>query len=180
MVFKQNALNLVYDYLSYRKQTVKINETFSSWKNIEYGVPQGSILGPLLFNIHLCDLFYFLEDLDIASYADGTAIYTVKENKESVTNTLEASSLPLFTWFNNTFMKTDSDESHLLLSCNEPSKALINGSSVESNAKEILVGITTDTVLKFDGHVNNLYKKVCQNFNALAGNAPFINVDKKE
>ena len=86
MVFKQNTLNLVYDYLSYRKQTVKINETFSSWKNIEYGVPQGSILGPLLFNIHLCDLFYFLEDLDIASYADDTTIYTVKENKESVIN----------------------------------------------------------------------------------------------
>ena len=86
MVFKQNALNLVYDYLSYRKQTVKINETFSSWKNIEYGVPQGSILGLLLFNIHLCDLFYFLEDLDIASYADDTTIYTVKENKESVIN----------------------------------------------------------------------------------------------
>ena len=86
MVFKQNALNLVYDYLSYRKQTVKINETFSSWKNIEYGVPQGSILGPLLFNIHLCDLFYFLEDVDIASYGDDTTIYTVKKNKESVIN----------------------------------------------------------------------------------------------
>ena len=45
--------------------------------------PLGSILGPLLFNIykHLCDLFYFLEDLDIASYADDTTIFTVKENK---------------------------------------------------------------------------------------------------
>ena len=74
--FQTDALNLVYDYLSNRKQRVKINETFSSWKNIEYGVPKGSILGPLLFNIHLCDLFYFLEDLDIASYADDTTIYT--------------------------------------------------------------------------------------------------------
>ena len=61
--FQTDALNLVYDYLSYRKQRVKINETFSSWKNIKYGVPQGFILGSLLFNIHLCDLFYFLEDL---------------------------------------------------------------------------------------------------------------------
>ena len=85
--------------MSYRKQRVKVNETFSCWKNIEYGVPQGSILGPLLFNIHLCDLFYFLEDLDIASYADDTKIYKAKENKESVINALEASSLPVFTWF---------------------------------------------------------------------------------
>ena len=157
--FQTDALNLVYDYLSNRKQRVKINETFSSWKNIEYGVPQGSILGPLLFNIHLCDLFYFLEDLDIASYADDTTIYTVKENKESVINALEASSLPLFTWFNNNFMKANSDKSHILLSCSEPSTALIDGSSIESNTKEILLGITIDRDLKFDEHVNNLCKK---------------------
>ena len=82
------------------------------------------ILDPLLFNIHLCDLFYLLEDLDIASYAYDTTIYTVK-------NTLEASSLPLFTWFNNNFMKANSDKSHILLSCSEPSTALIDGSSTK-------------------------------------------------
>ena len=83
--------------MSNTKQRVTINEAFSCWKNIEYCVSQGSIFGPLLFNTHLCDLVYFLEDLDISSYADDTTIYTVKENKESVINTLEASSLPLFT-----------------------------------------------------------------------------------
>ena len=54
--FQIDALRLVYDYLSNRKQRVKLNVTFSSWRDIEYGVPQGSILGPLLFNIHLCNL----------------------------------------------------------------------------------------------------------------------------
>ena len=75
--FQTDALNLVYDYLSNRKQRAKINETFSYWKDMEYGVPQESIQGPLLFNIHLCDLFYLLEDLDVASYANGATIYTV-------------------------------------------------------------------------------------------------------
>ena len=134
--------------MSNRKQRVKINETFNCWKNLEYGIPQGSILGPLLFNIHLCDLFYFLEDLDIASYADDTTIYTVKENKESVINALEASSLPLFTWFNNNFMKANSDKSHILLSCSEPSTVFIDGSSIESSRKEILLRITIDRDLK--------------------------------
>ena len=122
---------------------------------------------------------YFLEDLDTASYADDTAIYTVKENKESVTNVLEESSLPLFTWFNNNFMKANSDKSHILLSCSEPSTALIDGSSIESNTKEILLGITIDRDLKFDEHVNNLCKKACQKLNALVRLAPFMNVDKK-
>ena len=79
--FHIDALKLIHDYLSNRKQRVKVNDAYSSWKDIFYGVPQGSILGPLLFNIHLCDLFYFLEDLDIASYADDTTIYTVNEKK---------------------------------------------------------------------------------------------------
>ena len=147
--------------MSNRKQKGKINETFSCWNNIEYRVLQGSILVPLLFNIHLCHLFYFLEDLDIASYADDRTIYTVKENKESVINALEASSLPLYTWFNNNFMKANSDKSHILLSCSEPSTALIDGSSTESNTKEILLGITIDRDLKFDEHINNFCKKTC-------------------
>ena len=79
--FQIDALRLVYDYLSNRKQRVKLNETFSSWRDIEYGVPQGSILGPLLFNIHLCNLFYFLDNLDSASYADDTSLYTVKRKQ---------------------------------------------------------------------------------------------------
>lgn len=44
-------------------------------EKIFFGVPQGSILGLLLFNINLCNLFYFLEDLGIASFADDTTVY---------------------------------------------------------------------------------------------------------
>ena len=66
--FHIDALKLIHDYSSNRNQRVKVNDAYSSWKDIFYGVPQLSILGLLLFNIHLCDLFYFLEDLDIASY----------------------------------------------------------------------------------------------------------------
>ena len=65
--FDMNALNLIFDYLTGRKQRVKINSSFSSYLDIFHSVPQGSILGPLLFNIFLCDLFLFVEEVDIMS-----------------------------------------------------------------------------------------------------------------
>ena len=68
--FNLPALRLIQSYLSKRKQRTKINSEFSSWEEILFGIPQGSILGPLLFNIFLCDLFFEMNDVDFASYAD--------------------------------------------------------------------------------------------------------------
>ena len=68
--FSLTALKLVHSYLSNRKQRTKINSSYSSWLEIIFGAPQGSILGPLLFNVFLIDLFFIIENTDIASYAD--------------------------------------------------------------------------------------------------------------
>ena len=54
---KKGSLKLLFSYLKNRKQRVRLNNTYSEWIDILFGVPQGSILGPLLFNIFLCNLF---------------------------------------------------------------------------------------------------------------------------
>ena len=65
----------MYSYLKNRKQRTKINSAYISWEEVLFGVPRGSILGPLLFNIFLCDLFYMMSDTDFASSADDNAPY---------------------------------------------------------------------------------------------------------
>ena len=120
----------------------------------------------------------FLEDLDIASYADTTT-YSVNNKKESVISALETSSSLLIGWFNNNFMKANSDKSNLKMSCAEETTAMIDGLLIDSSKTEVLLGITIDHELKFENHVNNLCKKASLKLNALASVAPFMNVSKK-
>ena len=89
-------LKLLHSYLTKRKQRVKLNGTHSSWSEILFGVPQGCILGPLLFNIFLCDLFQFSPDLDIANYADDNIPHSSNINLNKVLYDLEKISDTLF------------------------------------------------------------------------------------
>ena len=65
------------------------------------------------------------------------------------------------------------------MSCNEPSTLVIDGFYIETNTKEVLLGIAIDKDLKFDDHVNSLCKKACQKLNALARLAPYMSVEKR-
>ena len=177
--FDASALRLIHNYLSNRKKRVKINSVYNIWKDISYGVPQGSILGPLLFKIHLCDLFYFLENTNIASYADDKTLYSAQKNREKVINTIETSSQVLFDWFSDNFMKANSDKSHLLMSGTETTHANVDGSMIKPNKKEILLGINLDSELKFEDHVNFICKKASQKLYALARIALFMDLKQR-
>ena len=91
-----SALNIISSYLKHRKQRTKINDCFSARLTIEYDVPQCSILGPLLFNINMIDLFHECVKNDIANYADDTTPYSCSTDIHTVVSELQAISTKVF------------------------------------------------------------------------------------
>ena len=113
--FDFQSLAYIYSYLSHRKQRTKVNKTFSAWSDIKSGVPQGSILGPLLFNVYVNDMFYFVGSSDVANYADDTTPYTVNKTMDALLNSLENDTSTLTRWFYDNYLKMNVDKCHLLV-----------------------------------------------------------------
>ena len=114
--FTKNSLNLINDYLTGRRQRTKISDRFSSWRDIICGVPQGSILGSLLFNIYIDDLFMFSDNFQIANYADDCPPFEFIGTIDEVIIKLKEDSLTLIQWYTSNYLKPNPDKWHLLLS----------------------------------------------------------------
>ena len=97
--FDNDALKFIYSYLKGRKQRTKINSSYSSIAEILFGLPQGSILEPLLFNAYICDLFCNIDDLDFASFADDNTSYSCLSDMISVLGQLTGGIDETSYWF---------------------------------------------------------------------------------
>ena len=72
------SLNFLLDYLSLRNHRAKVGSSYSKWSEICQGIPQGSILGPLLFSIFINDIFFFVEKSENCNFADDNAVYSCR------------------------------------------------------------------------------------------------------
>ena len=153
--FSKDALKLIHSYLSDRWQRTKINKSFSSWSALLKGVPQGSVLGPILFNIYLNDIFYFLH-CNICNFADDTTPYVCNKSLKFVLEQLEEQSNIALKWFEDNYMKMNSGKCHLFVSGNkyEQMWAKIGNDKIWESRTVKLLGITIDNELKFDVHID--------------------------
>ena len=177
--FDNNSLNLVNDYLSHRFQRTKIDNEHSSWKEIISGVPQGSILGRLFFNIHLCDLFFIIEKFDLANFADDNTPYVTGDNVSLVVKLLEEGACAIFQWFEDNEMKANADKCHVLLNTSNELTVKINEVQIKNSQSEKLLGITIDNDLKFEDHINNICRKASAKI-CFVKNSPIYGISEKK
>ena len=154
-----NALRLIHNYLSERRQRTKVNGAFSSWSELRVGVPQGSVLGPILFNIYLNDLLWVIGDC--CNFADDTTIFACDKELSNVKQILEQNSDKAIQWFKENYMKLNTDKCKVII-CgkkNETVSIKVGNSEISEEDSVKLLGIKIDNKLNFDKHISKIIKK---------------------
>ena len=179
--FSLASLKLIKSYLSNRKQRVKINNTFSTWSDITMGVPQGSVLGPLLFNIYLNDLFWINEFTDVCNLADDTTLYASDIDLKSLMTSLEHDSHLAIEWFESNYFKLNTDKCHLIIAGKKHERmfAHIGNNLIWESQEQRLLGVTIDNKLKFDTHIKGLVNMGHKKLSALIRYSSILNFNKR-
>ena len=146
---------------------------------IKKGVPQGSILGPLLFNVFINDIFYFIEHGTLYNYADDNTLSFSCPDFDRLIQVLQSESLILINWFQDNCMQANPDKFQAIVVGErtfEKKKLILKISDTEIICEEVvkLLGVDTDYKLNFDQHISNLCRKAGQQLNVLKRLSPFL------
>ena len=128
------------------------------------GVPQGSVLGPLLFKIITNDLFYIELESEICNFADDTTIYACDTHAAAVMIRLEGDLQELMQWFTNNGISANPSKFQMILRLKGANEICLymNNQLIPSSEHVKIVGVNIDNSLKFETHVKEIYQKVNQ------------------
>ena len=170
--FEENLINLLRSYLCDRSNRVKLASQKSSWKQVNRGCPQGSALGPLLWNIFQNDLVYEIEQ-NLSMYADDHQLFEISDNVAMINNNLNASATKASLWYESNLLKGNLSKYHTMLINNKQRDSRdeisinVQGTDIESLDSIKLLGVTIDNKLNFSEHINITCKKANQRIGVL-------------
>ena len=177
--FDKNTLNFFYSYLKERKQCVCIKGKSSMFLEILAGVPQGSILGPVLFNIFLNDFIDIFKNTDPNNFADDNTLSAFANNLNNLIEKLESDSDKAIEWFTDNHMIANPDKFKAIIVQKDRRdtsgiKLNINNTEIFSEKEVDLLGIAIDNKLSFDPYISKTCKKASNILNALKRESKFI------
>ena len=169
-----NLLNLLEDFLKERKQRVALNGQVSTWKNINAGVPQGSILRPLLFLIYMNNLTEGLTT-NVKLFADDTSLFSVVHDTQTSANDLNKDSEIINNWafqWKMNFNPDPANQAHEVIFSRKAKEIhhpplVFNNTSVAQSSSQKHLGVILDSKLIFDKHLKMVSLKISKTLGLL-------------
>ena len=177
----KSSLRLMLSYLNNRIQRVKIGTCLSKYGKIKSGVPQGCVLGPLLFNIFINDMFYMNLDCNICNFADDTTLYSCRQSMDIVITEIENTLTSILSWFDQNGMVANPAKFQMMFLGKKTDTKLhlnVNGKIIPEDELVKLLGVTIDSNLTFNAHIKGICGKVNQKASALSRLRDYISEKK--
>ena len=127
----------------------------------------------------MADLFFILNDVDIASYADDNTPYVIADDINGVIASLEKASKAMFEWFENNSLKSNAGKCHLLVSSSDTVNLRVSGYDIKNREWEKLISVKFDNKLIFGKHITDICRKAGRKTYALARITLFMDLSKR-
>ena len=175
----------IYYYFSNRKLCVRINNVHSRFQNVISGVPQGSIVGPTLFNCFFNDFFYFIDKASVHNFADDNSLIASQQNIKNLKFILESESKKAISWFQSNKMIVNPGKSQGIninkKKENDTAEYIsINQKNIKTSSSVKLLGVHIDDKLNFNLHITKICRYAANQLHGLIRLRMFLNFEEKK
>ena len=175
-------------YLLNRKQRVCVNNVISDDEFIINGVPQGSILGPLMFLLFINDLPLYTKPVNTDMYADDTTMYEIGVSQAEIERNLQLALINLSKWCKANGMVINTAKTKLMLITTHQRRTVLNTNNLilslnnedlNTIDKDKILGVSVDNNLSWTSHIDLLCKKISSNLWLLSRIKEYLNIEQR-